>query len=137
MGPLRAPLSVAVPVRSLKEGVEQLGKIVFGPDFTVDVGDDLSLKSRTQDGKTIPFNDLSVGAKEQLGILMRLAAGRLVSSQGGVPLIIDDALGFADPSRLESMGAAIASAGEDCQIILLSCTPGRFKSVACDKVVTR
>lgn len=122
--------------RPLKEGVEQLGKIVFGPDFTVDVDDDLSLKSRTQDGKTIPFNDLSVGAKEQLGILMRLAAGRLVSSQGGVPLIIDDALGFADPSRLESMGAAIASAGEDCQIILLTCTPGRFKSVACDKVVT-
>jgi hypothetical protein len=122
--------------RPLKEGVEKLGRIVFGPDFAIEIDDDLSLISRTQDGKTIPFHDLSVGAKEQLGILMRLAAAQIVSSQGGVPLIIDDALGFADPSRLESMGAAIARAGEDCQIILLTCTPGRFKSVACDKVVT-
>jgi hypothetical protein len=121
--------------RPLKLGVEELGKIVFGPDFAIEIGDDLSLKSRTQGGKTIPFHDLSVGAKEQLGILMRLAAARIISSQGGVPLIIDDALGFADPSRLESMGAAIARAGEDCQIILLSCTPGRFKSVGCDKIV--
>ena len=120
--------------RPLKEGVEELGKIVFGSDFAIEIDDKLSLISRTQGDKTIPFDDLSVGAKEQLGILMRLAAARINSSQGGLPLIIDDALGFADPSRLESMGAAIARAGEDCQIILLSCTPGRFKSVGCDKI---
>lgn len=122
-------------VRPLKEGVEQLGKIVFGSDFWIELGDDWGLRSCTRDGKTIPFDDLSVGAKEQLGILMRLAAARIVSSQGGVPLIIDDALGFSDPSRLKTMGAAIASAGNDCQVILLTCSPGRFTHVGSAEVV--
>jgi uncharacterized protein YhaN len=122
-------------VRPLKEGVEQLGRIVFGSDFAIELGDNWELISRTQDGKTIVFDDLSVGAKEQLGILMRLAAARIVSKQGGVPLIVDDALGFSDPSRLKTMGAAIASAGHDCQIILLTCTPGRFTHVGNAQVV--
>ena len=76
----------------------------------------LHLISRTLDGQTIPFTSLSVGTREQLGILTRLAVAQIVSAQGGVPLIIDDALGFSDPARLASMGAAIAHAGENTQI---------------------
>ena len=49
--------------------------------------------------------------QEQLGILTRLAAAAIVSSQDGVPLILDDALGFSDHGRLETMGAAIAATG--------------------------
>lgn len=116
-------------VRPLKEGIERLGKMVFGEDFSIELGEDWTLVSRTLGGKTLPFDELSIGAKEQLGILTRLAAARIVSSQGGVPLIIDDALGFSDPGRLETMGAAIAAAGRESQIILLSCTPGRFMHV--------
>ena len=122
-------------VMPLKEAIERLGKIVFGADFEVDIGDDWSLISRTLHGKTLPFDDLSVGAKEQLGILTRLAAAQIVSKQGGVPLIIDDALGFSDPSRLETMGAAIAAAGRQCQIVILTCTPGRFMHVGNADVV--
>lgn len=124
-----------VYVKPLKDGLENLGKIVFGPDFEVELDDGWQLVSRTLDGQTIPFDDLSVGTKEQLGILTRLAAARVVAEQGGVPLIIDDALGFSDPGRLESMGAAIASAGRECQVILLTCTPGRFMHVGNAKVV--
>ena len=54
---------------------------------------------------------------------------RIIANRGGVPLIIDDALGFSDPERLQTMGAAIAAAGRESQIILLSCTPGRFTHV--------
>lgn len=122
-------------VRPLKDAIEKLGRIVFGGDFEVEIGDDWSLVSRFLDGKTLPFEDLSVGAKEQLGILTRLAAAQIVSTQGGVPLIIDDALGFSDPSRLETMGAAIALAGKDCQILILTCTPGRFTHVGSASVV--
>jgi chromosome segregation ATPase len=116
-------------VKPLKDAIERLGAIVFGGEFEVEVGEDWSLNSRTLHGKTLPFDDLSVGAKEQLGILARLAAAQIVSHEGGVPLIIDDALGFSDPARLETMGAAIAAAGKDCQIIILTCTPGRFTHV--------
>ncbi len=122
-------------VMPLKEAIERLGKIVFGAGFEVEIGDDWSLISRTLHGKTLPFDDLSVGAKEQLGILTRLAAAQIVSKQGGVPLIIDDALGFSDPSRLETMGAAIAAAGRQCQIVILTCTPGRFMHVGSADVV--
>jgi len=122
-------------VMPLKEAIERLAKIVFGAGFEVEIGDDWSLISRTLDGKTLPFDDLSVGAKEQLGILTRLAAAQIVSKQGGVPLIIDDALGFSDPSRLETMGAAVAAAGRQSQIVILTCTPGRFMHVGSAEVV--
>ncbi len=123
-------------VAPLKESIERLGRIVFGPDFEIAVADDWTLESRTLDGRTLPFDSLSIGAKEQIGILTRLAAARIVAEQGGVPLIIDDALGFSDPTRLETMGAAIAAAGKDCQIIILTCTPGRFVHVGSAEVVS-
>jgi hypothetical protein len=123
-------------VKPLKEAIEKLGRIVFGAEFEVELGDDWSLISRTLHGKTLPFEDLSVGAKEQLGILTRLAAAQIVSKQGGVPLIIDDALGFSDPVRLETMGAAIAAAGKESQIIILTCTPGRFTHVGSANLIS-
>ncbi|WP_405236047.1 AAA family ATPase [Lentisalinibacter orientalis] len=122
-------------VRPLKDAIERLGRIVFGQSFEVAIGDDWKLEAVTRDEQTLPFEALSVGAQEQLGILARLAAARIVAEQGGVPLIIDDALGFSDPTRLETMGAAIAAAGRDCQIIILTCTPGRFAHVGSGQVV--
>lgn len=122
-------------VKPLKDAIERLGHIVFGPGFEVEVGEDWSLIGRTLDGVTLPFEDLSIGAREQLGILTRLAAAQIVSSQGGVPLIIDDALGFSDPMRLETMGAAIAEAGKDCQIIILTCSPDRFMHIGSAQVI--
>ena len=116
-------------VRPLKNGIEQLGRVVFGADFTVELDEAWTLVSCTRNGAPLPFAALSVGAREQLGILTRLAAARIIARQGGVPLIIDDALGFSDPARLEAMGAAIAMAGRDTQVILLTCTPGRFAHV--------
>ena len=113
-------------VRPLREGIQNLGKIVFGSDFDIALDDDWIILSVTRSGQTVPFDSLSVGAKEQLGILTRLAAARIVADEGGVPVIIDDALGFSDPSRLPSMGAAIAAAGRDAQVVVLTCTPGRF-----------
>lgn len=50
-------------------------------------------------------------------------------------MIIDDALDFSDPSRLEMMGAAIAAAGRTCQIVILTCTPGWFTHVGNAEVV--
>jgi DNA repair exonuclease SbcCD ATPase subunit len=122
-------------VRPLKEAIERLGRIVFGNDFAIELSDAWAIESRTLNGRTLPYDALSVGAKEQLGILTRLAAAQIVSKQGGVPLIIDDALGFSDPGRLETMGAAISAAGKECQVIILTCTPGRFAHVGSAAVV--
>ncbi|PLW82486.1 hypothetical protein CWI75_12095 [Kineobactrum sediminis] len=116
-------------VRPLQEGIQSLGKIVFGHDFEVALDEDWTILSCTRNGRTVPFESLSVGAREQLGIITRLAAARIIADSGGVPVIIDDALGFADPTRLQGMGAVIAAAGRDTQVVILTCTPGRFMYV--------
>lgn len=122
-------------VSPFQNRIERLGKIVFGPSFEVTLDLDLRVATRTLDGVTLEVEQLSVGAREQLAILSRLACAALVSGDGGAPVILDDALGWTDPSRLERMGAAIAVAGRDCQVIVLTCTPGRYQSVGNASVV--
>jgi len=116
-------------VRPLTERIGTLGRIVFGPSFEVLLGEQLTIESRTLEGRTIDFASLSKGAQEQLGILTRLAVAMTVAEDGGVPLILDDTLGNTDPGRLQSMGAMLSRAGDDCQIIILTCTPDRFRHV--------
>ena len=117
-------------VGPLKEHIERLGKIVFGSTFAVELSDDLRIVRRTLDSTTLDVDQLSTGAREQLGVLSRLACASIVSPDGeGAPVMIDDALGWSDPQRLKTMGAAIAAAGKQCQIIVLTCTPGRYGHV--------
>ena len=121
----------------LRTRIEELGRIVFGPTFAVELGEDLSVARRTLDNVTLDVDQLSTGAREQLGLLSRLACAVIVSPDGGgAPVIIDDALGWSDPPHLERMGATIAAAGKECQIIILTCTPGRYAHVGNAKVIT-
>lgn len=120
----------------LREKISSLGGYVFGTGFGVELDDDLSISSRTLDGKTLPFESLSIGAKEQLSIIARLASSLLADPTEGVPLIFDDTLGYSDPDRLEGMGAMLSLAGRHCQIIILTCTPGRFSHVGDAKVLS-
>ena len=110
--------------------VERLGSIVFGADFEVQVDADLRIVSRTLDGRTVPFESLSGGAKEQLGIVARLASAALVAKEDGVPVIVDDALGFSDPDRLARMGEVFDAVGGDGQVIVLTCSPERYSGIA-------
>jgi hypothetical protein len=109
--------------------VERLGRIVFGPDFEVEIDGGLRILSRTLDGCTVPFESLSGGAKEQLGIVARLASAALVAKEDGVPVVIDDALGFSDPNRLARMGEVFDAVGGDGQVIVLTCSPERYAGI--------
>lgn len=118
-------------VRPYTEALEELGRRVYGDGFAVTVEDDLTISARTLGGVTVPHDDLSGGAKEQLGILARLAVARLVDPEHGVPVVIDDALGYTDPHRLRRMGEVLGAgaAGQDLQVILLTCTPDRYAAI--------
>ena len=110
--------------------IEQLGRIVFNPSFSVDIDESLRIVRRTLDGDTLRVDQLSAGTLEQLAVISRLACAAIVSPDGGgAPVIIDDALGWSDPDRLERMGAAIAAVGEQCQVIILTCTPARYAHI--------
>lgn len=124
-------------IQPFKERIDQLGRIVFGTTFEVELDEDLQVVRRTLDGTTLAVDQLSTGAREQLGVLSRLACATIVSPlDGGAPVMIDDSLGWSDPQRLQSMGAAIAAAGRRCQVIVLTCTPGRYSHVGSAKVVS-
>ena len=116
-------------LRPLRERIERLGRIVFGASFGVSLDSELRIETRTLEGRTVEFDSLSTGAQEQIGLLTRLAVAMTVAPEGGVPLILDDALGNSDPDRLQSMGAMLSQAGRECQIIILTCTPERFRHV--------
>ena len=109
--------------------VERLGRIVFGADFEVEIDAELRICSRTLAGRTVPYDSLSGGAKEQLGIVARLAGAALVAKEDGVPVVIDDALGFTDADRLTKMGEVFDAVGGDGQVIVLTCSPERYAAV--------
>lgn len=119
-------------VAPLREGIERLGRHVFGGTLCVDVDEKLQVVSRTVDGITVPIKQLSTGAQEQIGVLVRLAAASMVSQDGGVPLVLDDALGSTDEGRLEAMGAVLRVASQGTQTIILTCSPERYIHVGAE-----
>lgn len=116
-------------VEPFRGEIERLGRIVFGADFEVDIDTDLTIRSRTLDGRTVGYESLSGGAKEQIGIVARLACASLVAKEDTVPVVIDDALGFTDPDRLTRMSAVFDSVGGDGQVIVLTCSPDRYAGI--------
>ena len=131
---------VAGPFR---DKVNAYARILYGPE--VDVAIDhrtFEVETRTLNGTTVPYAGLSGGTREQLAVLARLACAAIVSparrdgTPGGVPVIIDDALGYSDPDRLEKLGAAFSVAGKDCQVIVLTCEPGRYRGIGEARVVS-
>lgn len=122
-------------VAPLCEGIERLGRHVFGPSLRVEIDESLCVTSRTIDGVSVALEQLSTGAREQMGLLVRLATALIVSKDGGVPLVLDDALGSTDETRLEAMGAVVRIAGQDTQTIILTCAPERYLHVGAAEMV--
>ncbi len=122
-------------VAPFQDRLTGLGRLVFGPEVYFEVSPNLEILSRTLAGQTVQYAALSTGAQEQIGILSRLACAQLVSNNGGVPVMIDDALGNSDPTRLEGLGAVLTQAGKDAQVIILTCTPERYRAVGSATVV--
>ena len=116
--------------------VERLGRMVFGDTFEVEVDSELRIGQRTLSGRTVPYESLSGGAKEQLGIVARLASAALVAKEDGVPVVIDDALGFADAERLAKMADVFDTVAGDGQVIVLTCSPQRYSGIRSAQHIT-
>lgn len=108
--------------------VVELGSLVYGRDFDVRLGDDLTIEARRLGDVTVDYDALSGGAREQLAVIVRIACARLVG-EAGVPVFLDDTMGYTDPTRRLTMGAVIAAASSTSQVVVLTCDRARFAGI--------
>lgn len=114
-------------VEPFRNQIATLGKALYSdPEFNVRINEYLSIEKRYLNGQWLDFEKLSTGAKEQLVILVRVAAASLVQPGDKVPVILDDALGYSDQIRLRRMWQALATAGADCQVLVLTANADRY-----------
>lgn len=113
----------------LRQRITELGRVVFGNDFDVTLDENLSVITRSLHGTTLGVEALSTGAKEQLALIVRLAAASLVDPKEGVPIILDDTLGHTDDARLDLMAAVLNAVSKTCQIVLLTSASRRYTRI--------
>jgi hypothetical protein len=91
----------------------------------------LALDRLRRGGVDERFNELSLGTREQLAIVVRLAlAGLLQEKEGESPcLVLDDALVYADEVRLEVMKTILQQAANELQILILTCRPRDYRGL--------
>jgi uncharacterized protein YhaN len=85
----------------------------------------LGITHLARDGARETFESLSIGAREQVAVLVRIAFATLLGEQEGrAPcLILDDALVYADETRFATMKAILQRAAREMQILVLTCRP--------------
>lgn len=82
-----------------------------------------------------PFASLSIGTREQIAVLARLALADLLREKGKpVVLILDDAFVNCDDERFNRMAIALRKAAENVQIIILTCHEARYQALGATMV---
>ncbi|MDW8123641.1 MAG: AAA family ATPase [Geminicoccaceae bacterium] len=83
------------------------------------------------------LEELSVGTREQLAILVRLALADLLRErEGEAPcLLLDDALVFSDERRFARMKTILAGAAEQQQIVILTCRPRDWADLQAHRIL--
>jgi predicted nucleic acid-binding Zn-ribbon protein len=118
--------------RFAKPVMDRLGPylaLVF-PDARARFGDGLMLDALERSGTAEDLGKLSDGTQEQLAVLARLGFGRLLAETGTpAPLILDDALVYADDARIERMFEALKLAAQSHQVLVLTCRERTFQSL--------
>jgi energy-coupling factor transporter ATP-binding protein EcfA2 len=96
----------------------------------LEIGEDLGLGLLTRGNESTQFGNLSFGAREQLGVIGRLAYADLLKAAGRPTLIImDDALVHSDSQRLEQMKRVVFDASQRHQILVFTCHPMAWQNV--------
>ncbi len=92
------------------------------------LGEGLSPATIERSGLAEALGNLSDGTQEQLAVLARLAYARLIADTGEpVPLILDDALVYADDERIARMFAVLEEAAHHHQVLVLTCRERTFE----------
>lgn len=110
--------AIAKPIVSKIE--PYLRSLIPGAEPSID--ENLVLTGIQRAGATEGFEGLSIGTREQLAILIRLAYADLLSEAGiPVSVILDDALVNSDDERRDRMKIILYQAAKRYQILVLTC----------------
>ena len=97
------------------------------PGTGIVLDENLNISAIQRNGAAEAFDRLSDGTQEQLAVLTRLAFAELLLTQGRpATVILDDALAFSDDLRIERMFDILMRAGENVQILVLTCRKRLF-----------
>jgi hypothetical protein len=89
--------------------------------------DTLEIESIVRNGVIEPFGGLSVGAREQIAVITRLALAEILQSANRPSaIILDDALVNADEGRLQRMHLVLQRAAQRMQVLILTCRERDF-----------
>jgi len=93
-------------------------------EFEEDFG--ISRLSRSSDG-SFEFGQLSAGAREQLGLLVRLGMARLVGKEAHHPVFLDEPLADTDSDRFDLIAQVLREMAGDLQLIVTTCHRDRYR----------
>ncbi len=92
--------------------------------------DDFEIVSLRRGEVEEPFTTLSMGAREQVAVLTRLALANLLREKDKpVALILDDPLVNSDDERFRRMALALRKAADSLQILILTCHESRYEKL--------
>lgn len=117
----------------LQKHLDRYLRILF-PGASVALEDDLVPGQMTRIAghgqESGPLDDLSHGAREQVGVLARLAYADLLQEAGRPSLVIlDDALVHSDEARLGQMKRVLYDAAKRHQILVFTCHPKAWEDL--------
>lgn len=116
----------------LKQRLMHYLKVLFNAadDVEIMLGDDLMPRTLTRHNTRADLQALSFGAREQMGLISRLAYADLLKEAGQPTLLmLDDALLHSDDSRLAHMKRILFDAAQRHQIFLFTCHPEKWRDM--------
>ena len=109
-------------------------QIVF-PEASLSLGEGFAVDKIARQAVSEDRERLSHGTQEQLAILVRLGFARLLAETGSpAPLILDDALVYADDERIDRMFEALRLAAQTHQVLVLTCRERTFATLGGNRI---
>ncbi|WP_336368246.1 AAA family ATPase [Marinobacter sp. C2H3] len=103
---------------------------VLFPDASLEVDEQLRPGTFSRGSELGQITELSFGAREQMGLISRLAYADLLREAGRPTLVIlDDTLVHSDSERLEDMKRILFDAAGRHQVLLFTCHPEKWRDL--------
>lgn len=103
---------------------------VLFPEASLEVDEQLRPGTFSRGSELGQITELSFGAREQMGLISRLAYADLLREAGRPTLVIlDDTLVHSDSDRLEDMKRILFDAASRHQILLFTCHPEKWQDL--------